>query len=335
LKTILYIGNKLNKHGLSLSSIETLGQLLESNNFNLLYSSDKKNKISRLCDMIICVIKNHKQIDFVLIDTYSTSNFYYALIISQICSVLKLKYIPYLHGGNLPTRLKNSTFFSNLIFKNSLINIAPSNYLYKIFKNQKYKVKCIPNAIKIENYTFIKRKDIKPNLLWVRSLHDIYNPKMAIDVLACLKKSNSKSKLCMVGPEKNMTFKEIEEYAKLKNVEVELTGQLEKKDWISHSEHFDIFINTTNFDNTPVSVIEAMALGMAVVSTNVGGIPHLFQDNLNILLVEKGQVNEMVIQIEKLLNDQNLYSQLVINARNFVEKFGEKEIVEQWKDILK
>jgi glycosyltransferase involved in cell wall biosynthesis len=335
LTTILYIGNKLSKHGFSLSSIETLGSLLEKNNFNLEYSSDKKNKILRLFDMMISVIKNKKNVDYVLIDTYSSSNFYYALIISQICRLLKLKYIPCLHGGNLPLRIKKSPFFSSLIFKNSYINIAPSNYFYNYFKDQNYAVKCIPNAIKIDNYFFKKRPVLKPNILWVRSLHDIYNPKMAIDVLVELKKTYKDAKLCMIGPEKNVSFKEMVDYAKLKHVEVELTGHLEKTEWIVHSEKFDIFINTTNIDNTPVSVIEAMALGLAVVSTNVGGIPHLFQNKTNILLVEKDQTKEMTINIEKLLTDHDLYHQLTHHARALVEKFDEKEIAKLWIEVLK
>ena len=46
------------------------------------------------------------------------------------------------------------------------------------------------------------------------------------------------------------------------------------------SKH-DIFINTTHFDNTPVSVMEAMALGLPVISTNVGVIPFLLTNEQN------------------------------------------------------
>ena len=54
---------------------------------------------------------------------------------------------------------------------------------------------------------------------------------------------------------------------------ITITGILRKAEWIELSKDYDVFINTTNVDNMPVSVIEAMALGMPIVSTNVGGIP--------------------------------------------------------------
>src|SRR5437764_323045 len=58
-KKILYIGNKLAKHGFSLSSIETLGPLLEQEGFELLYASDKKNQILRLLSMLTGIVQNN------------------------------------------------------------------------------------------------------------------------------------------------------------------------------------------------------------------------------------------------------------------------------------
>ena len=64
------------------------------------------------------------------------------------------------------------------------------------------------------------------------------------------------------------------------------TGKLSKQEWRDLSKDYNVFINTTNFDNTPVSVIEAMALGIPVVSTNVGGLPFLITDKVDGVLVE-------------------------------------------------
>ena len=51
----------------------------------------------------------------------------------------------------------------------------------------------------------------------------------------------------------------------------------------------DVFLNTTNYDNTPVSVLEAMACGLPLVSTNVGGIPYLLEDGKTALLAPSWQ----------------------------------------------
>ena len=86
-KKILYIGNKLSKQGLNVSTIETLGANL-STYYTVVYSSSKQNKVLRLLHMIFATIKSKfNKTNVVLIDTYSTYSFYYTLIISQLCRI--------------------------------------------------------------------------------------------------------------------------------------------------------------------------------------------------------------------------------------------------------
>ena len=83
-------------------------------------ASKKSNKVLRLIDMVWSVLKHNRSTDYVLIDTYSTSNFYYALVVSQFCRLLRLKYIPILHGGNLEKRLIHNSRLSKLLFSKLL-----------------------------------------------------------------------------------------------------------------------------------------------------------------------------------------------------------------------
>jgi glycosyltransferase involved in cell wall biosynthesis len=332
---ILYIGNKLANKGFTPTSIETLGTFLRDESFVVKYSSGKKNKVLRLLDMLFSILKYRNKISFVLIDTYSTSNFYFAFFTSQLCRLLKLRYVPILRGGNLEARLKNDPKKSALIFNHAHTNIAPSLFLETIFENYGYtNLTYIPNTIALENYTFKKRNKILPTLLWVRSFAEIYNPGMAIKVVESLKAKGIEAELCMVGPEKDGSLAKTKALAKQLNISVKFTGKLSKKDWIALSESYDIFINTTNFDNTPVSVIEAMALGMPVVSTNVGGIPYLLEDQKDGLLVAKNDVSEMVYAIESLVNSPELVQKIAQNAKNKADQFDWEVVKAQWKMLL-
>jgi len=336
MKRLLYIGNKLSEHGNTTTSIETLGIFFEREGFQVYYASTQKNIFLRMLDMIWKTLCNAKKVDFVLIDTYSTLNFWFAFVISQMCRVLVVKYIAKLHGGNLPSRIKKSPLMSHMIFNNSFLNIAPSNYLFDAFQKKGYKnLVYIPNTIEIENYTFKKREFVTPKLLWVRSFSKIYNPTMAIKVLSELKKEFPEASLCMVGPTKDESYQETVLLAKALDLEVNFTGLLTKEEWLALSNEYSIFINTTHFDNTPVSVIEAMALGLPIVSTNVGGIPFLIQENTNGLLVSDGNSMEMVSQIKRLINNPDLVIQLSKNARETVEKFDWKIVKKQWFELLK
>jgi glycosyltransferase involved in cell wall biosynthesis len=335
LKNLLYIGNKLSKHGVTPTTIEILGPLLEQEGFRMTYSSSKINQLQRLISMLWSVLQNRKA-DCVLIDTYSTTNFWYTFAISQLCRLLKLKYIPILHGGNLPFRLKKNPKICNMIFNNSYHNVSPSNYLLEKFKEQGFdNLIHIPNTIEIENYTFQERKKATPNLLWVRSFAKIYNPLMAVEVFSLIKKKYPEATLCMVGPEKDGSLLEAKQKAKDLKLDVIFTGKLSKQDWIFKSQEFDIFINTTHFDNMPVSVVEAMSLGLAVVSTNVGGIPHLLEDKKEGLLVQDNDINEMVSAIEEIIENPDLFLSITNHARIKAESFNWECLKHNWFAALK
>jgi glycosyltransferase involved in cell wall biosynthesis len=332
---IVYVGNIISGHGKTATTIETLGKLLQKEGFDVTLTSNKKNKIIRLLDMLWTVFKHRKKLEYVLIDTYSTTNFLYAYYVSKLCSWLNLKYIPILHGGNLETRLKNSKAKSDLIFNNAHTNVSPSLFLKTVFERYGYtNVTHIPNNIELSEYPLTERNSVDAKLLWVRSFAEIYNPTLAVEVLHGLKQNGINASLCMVGPRKDVSFEQTQKLAQELNVEVTFTGKLSKHEWISLSNDYDIFINTTNFDNTPVSLIEAMALGMPIVSTNVGGIPFLIDNEKTGILVNPNSKNEMISAIENLLNSPENIQKLSQNARKKAESFDWEVVKEQWKTLL-
>jgi glycosyltransferase involved in cell wall biosynthesis len=331
---VLYIGNNLVKKTNYATSMDILSDLLISEGFTIHKSSSKSNKILRLLGMIYAIFRYKNKIDYVLIDTYSTSNFYYSLFTSQLCRLLNLHYLPILHGGNLPYRLHHNPKLSSLIFNNSFQNIAPSGYLKYEFEIKGYKTLLIPNVIPILNYSFKERKKITPKLLYVRAFASIYNPTMAIEVLKELKKIYPEAILCMIGPDKDGTLKDVKHLINTYDLQdsVEITGVLPKKEWHEKSKDFDIFINTTNVDNTPISVIEAMALGLPVVSTNVGGLPYLIDNDKDGVLVDKEQPMLMANGIHKIIEENK--SSFAKKARSKVENFDWSVVRNQWLKLL-
>lgn len=335
MKKILYIGNHLSVKGAYPSVAETLAPLLKPE-YKLILVSRKRNRYLRMIDMILAVIFYNQRNQSVFIDVYSTQNFYYALIISLLCRTCNIPYTCVLHGGNLPTRLNRNPFLSRLIFKKSQWNIAPSNYLCRAFDAAGFQVEVIPNFIPIEKYNFKLRKEIGPRILWVRAFDSIYNPTMAIEVLSSLSTLYPNTELCMVGPDRDGSLAEIKKLTKERkmNNRVRFTGQLSKHEWIALSKEYDVFINTTDFDNTPVSIIEAMALGLPVVSTDAGGMPDLIVDGIDGLIVPKRDVLAMTAAIQKLIENDSFACTLSRNARIKVENYDRGIVVEQWKNIL-
>jgi glycosyltransferase involved in cell wall biosynthesis len=333
---LLYIGNKLAASGATISTIDSLSSQLESEGYTVYLASSKHNKILRLLDMMRAVFRYRSKVSCVLIDTYSTQNFYYAVGVANLCRLLKLPYIPILHGGNLPERLRRNKRLSWKLFNGAKINVSPSAYLMEEFKKEGYtNLVEIPNNILLENYPFRFRAELKPKLLWVRSFAAIYNPEMALEVIDLLIQKGYQASLCMVGPDKDGSLERCKKLAKERSLAVTFTGKLSKSDWINLSEEYDIFINTTNFDNTPVSVIEAMALGLPVVTTNVGGIPYLLENNKDSLLVNPNDPQAFSSSVMSLLEDSEVAVRLAQNARKKVEMFDWEEVKLLWFKILK
>ncbi len=336
MKTILYIGNQLSKHGFSVTNIETLGLQLESLGFEVNYASDKKNKTGRLLHMLWSIWKHRHRVDSVLIDTYSKQSFYFALFSAWICRLAGIDYYPILHGGNLPERLNSNPHLSKSIFAYSKTNIAPSHYLKSAFDKSGSRTTFIPNNISLNFYRFRERKAFKPALLWVRAFDSIYNPLMAILVLEKLLPLYEEATLCMVGPDKDGSMEKCQNLVREKHLEdkVTFTRQLPKKEWHELAVNYDIFINTTNVDNTPISVIEAMALGLPVVCTNVGGIPFLLEHGKDAFLVPAGDADKMTETIRNIVDNPPVGIALVKAARKKTESFDWEVVKKQWKDIL-
>ncbi|MCB0698580.1 MAG: glycosyltransferase family 4 protein [Chitinophagales bacterium] len=329
---IIYIGNKLAVHGRTPTAIDNLIPLFREEGHTVHFASSRKNKALRFINMLVRVWQYRKVADVVLIDTYSTFAFYYAWLIAMWCNKLDVRYIPILHGGNLPERLKSSPKYCDKLFGESFNNICVSSYLQEHMQQHGYKSTIIENTILLENYPYKHRTVVHPQLLWVRAFHKTYNPLMAIRVVDTLRKDYPDVHLTMVGPELDGSMEECKKLcAELKlHEQIKFTGKLSKKEWIDLAGQHDIFINTTNYDNQPVSIIEAMALGLPIVSTNVGGIPQLIEHNINGLLSGFNDVTAMNKNIQLLLKDMDCADRLSKNGRTKAEEFGWKNIKRKW-----
>ena len=96
----------------------------------------------------------------------------------------------------------------------------------------------------------------------------------------------------------------------------------------------DIFVNTTNIDNTPVSVLEAMATGLPVVSTNVGRIPYLLSHETDALLVPPDDAPAFAAAVSRLIDDPELARRLALAGRRKVEEFDWQIMLKRWDALL-
>ena len=325
----------LSSHGLTPTLMETLVLKLK-NKKKIKAASNKKNVVVRFFHMNYIFWKHFNSVELIFIDIFSTKAFFFGFFFGFFSWILRIPYIPILRGGDLPYRIKKSPGLSQFLFRKSANNVTPSLFIKSRFAQNNYRTKYIPNFIEFDHYPFQQRKSSRPKLLWVRAFHEIYNPKMAVFVLCDLLKGNPNAGLTMVGPDKDGSQKLCMDLADDLGIakQITFTGLLPKKEWISLAEKSDIFINTTHVDNMPVSIIEAMALGFPIVSTDVGGIPFLLEDGQNALFVGDNDTVGMVEKINILLRDNHLSMRLSRNARITAQQYGWDAVYPKWKKVI-
>ena len=333
--TIIYIDNFLTAHGHTPTTGIGLVKLFKDVGFKVKSTSNKRNKIVRMVDMLSTIFINRKN-SIALIATYSTSAFYFAWSCAKLCKFLNVPFIPCLHGGNLPQRIMQSPNKSAQLFGAGFTNVTVSGYLGEAMKKQGWSSTEIPNFIFKEDYPFQHRQNVAPRLLWVRSFHKIYNPELAIHILYLLQQKYPEATLTMVGPAKDDSLLKCQRLARKLQVEKSVTfqGVLLRQEWVKLSAQHHIFLNTTNFDNLPVSVIEAMALGLVVISTNVGGLPFLIRDRFNGLLVPKNDAASFIKAIEAVLNDDKFSGSLSMNAHATAMQYDYAAVKNKWLTLL-
>jgi glycosyltransferase involved in cell wall biosynthesis len=93
----------------------------------------------------------------------------------------------------------------------------------------------------------------------------------------------------------------------------------------------DAFLLTSLSEGIPVTIIEAMAAGVPVVSTNVGGVPELLEDGVSGLLVPVGDATGVANALTRLEADRDLRERLSRAARERAETcFSEPQMIEAY-----
>lgn len=334
-KKLLYIGNKLSSSKTNPTTHTTLEEGLKAEGYEVISASPVKNKVLRLSHMLMVFFKSFRRADKVLIDVYSTQNFWYAALIGRLSEAFSKEYIPILHGGDLKKRFSRSPSATRRLLQNAACIISPSVYLKEEVEKLGFgNVKYIPNPLHLEKYDFKKREYLKPKLLWVRAFDRIYNPLLAIKALEILRNPFPEAALCMVGPDKDGCLQTCRRYAEERKLPVKFTGKLKKKEWTRLAADYDIFVNSSNIDNTPVSVIEAMALGIPVVSTKIGGIPFLIEEGSTGFLVPPNDPEAMAEKILELLEHPEIAGNFSQNGMERVKEFDWELIKNEWHKVL-
>jgi glycosyltransferase involved in cell wall biosynthesis len=310
---------------------------LEQRGHSVLRTLGQRNWFARLTARLYMIVRYRRDYDLASVDVFSGRAF---ALVEATCLALRCVRKPYfltLHGGNLPVFARRWPKRVRRLLHSATIVNSPSAYLATQMRPYCRDIVIISNAVDLNRYEFRLREHVAPRLIWLRAFDEVYNPTLALRVVALLQNDVPDIQLSMFGPDrKSGVSSRCKTAAKELGVSdcVEFPGAVPKTDISRHINTGDIFINTTDIDNTPVTVLEAMACGLCVVSTNVGGIPFLLESEHDSLLVPPRDPEAMAAAVRRILSEPGLAARLSQNARKKVEQFDWSRVIEQWEECI-
>ena len=142
------------------------------------------------------------------------------------------------------------------------------------------------------------------------------------------------------GPLEKKLKELIEDLRLQKNVEI--LKNVSDEDLLRLYNSSDLFVlpsvvdSQGNTEGLGVVLLEAMACGLPVIGSNIGGIPDIIQDGETGLLVPEKDVNELSKSIVSLIEDEDLRERIAFNGYNMVrEKFSWEKVAEGYITIYK
>ena len=336
-RSVLLIGNFLSATTGVRSVGEDLARQLSESGWKTITASAEPGRLARFMDMVATAWRRRHEYVVASVEVYSGMAFFWA---EATCLTLRLAAKPYiltLHGGNLPDFARRWPGRVRRLLATAAAVTIPSRYLFEEMKGYGRHLRLVPNPLNLGAYQFKLRTQPRPQLVWLRAFHEIYNPLLAPKVMALLAPNFPEINLTMVGPDKGdgslaRTRKKAEELGL--GTRINFPGRVAKQEVPQWLNQGDIFLNTTNVDNTPVSVLEAMACGLCVATTNVGGIPYLLEDGQDALLVPPDDPEAMAVAVDRILEEPGLAARLSRDGRRKVEQFDWGIILRQWEELL-
>lgn len=333
---ILFVGNFLSTTRKHRHYCEDLTDRLELRGWNVLRTSAQPGRVRRLADMMKVTLAARNDYRLAHLDVFSGPAFLWCEAVAVELIALRKPFVLTLRGGRLPEFAKRWPGRVRRLFERAARVIAPSSYLRDALGPLAREIEIVPNAIDLEAYPRRQPQPLR-RLIWVRAFHSTYNPVLAVEVLARVRERQPSLELTMVGADTGDGTLQATQ-ARVRELQldhiVKIVPGVPKQDVPTYLLTGDVFLNTANIDNTPVSVIEAMAAGACVVSTNVGGVPHLLRDGADSLLVPPADPAAMASAIVRLIDDDALAKRLSQHARSRAESFDWKPVLRMWEQIF-
>lgn len=319
MKILIVANYNANKGGIS-GVVFNHYQKLSEEGYSVQIFSTKNNVLFRIL-IIFPLIAQVVRKDIVHIHGCSYFGFF-PIVVGILAGkvICRKKSIVTYHGGDADRFLaRRSRFVRWFLTKADCVTVM-SDYLRAVYAKYNISTVVLPNILNINclNNGRIDWDKSYPKLLSIRRLTETYNIPDIIEAYKIVKRRYPKATLQIAGTGSlsDQIVKSIE------GVEgITYLGLIDNKDVPKLMQENNILISVPRIDNQPMTLLEAFACRIPVISSNVGGVPYMITDTVNGLLVEVNNPKQISEKIEWLMENPERTKKIVNEAAKEVQKY--------------
>jgi glycosyltransferase involved in cell wall biosynthesis len=210
--------------------------------------------------------------------------------------------------------------------------LVPSEYLRRVFARHGYRARVIPNVVDTAAFRFRPRRIRAPRLLSTRNFEAHYRVENTLEAFGILRRRYPQATLSLAGCG-SLEARLRQRVSAMGASGVRFLGRVEPDDMPRVCDDHNVLVNSSVVDNQPVSILEAFAAGLPVVSTGTGDIAHLVRHGETGLLARADDPEAMAGAVAQLLEDPDRAREMARRARQVAEAYSWAEVRGAWADV--
>ncbi len=301
-----------------------------------LETQDDKNKFTKLLFFLSAVVRSpyyYINSDIIHIHTASYNSFYRKSIFILLSKLFKRKLVLHIHGGGFGEFLSEAKQFKKfyilflLKMADVLICLSPIkvNEIKNELTGKLIKVILNPLLFDISECKGVNSKDTVKILFagWIEKEKGVFDLIKAFSIVC---QNHTNVRLIIAGKGKIAEGKNL---ALKLNVDekTEFPGWLSKEEMKKVLSESDIFCLPSYSEGIPMSIIEAMAFSLPVITTPVGGIPDIVESGNTGIFVNPGDVESLSNKLSFLIESKKVRLEIGKNAKKFVKQNCKIDII--------
>jgi len=213
--------------------------------------------------------------------------------------------------------------------------VTPSGYLVDVFARFGVRAEAISNFVDPAAVVYRRRTSLRPVFLSNRNFQTLYNVPCVLRAFAAIQERVPDARLIVIGdgPEREHVHETARALA-LRNVE--FVGAVRPAEMGRWYDEADVYLNASDIDNMPNSIIEAFACGLPVVTTRAGGIPYVVEHERNGLLVDCGDDEGLARAALRLIDDPALAQHVIAEGlRDVEQQYTWASVSDRWAALYR